>query len=496
MDLSLRRALDGLPGLPGATGAAGAIGPTGPAGGGSGAFSVNAADAPFNAKGDGRRGLLVGFAIGDTLVSAQTGSGLFTANDIGKVVAMTYLVGSVQTLFFSAITQFIDVDHVRVADACPVSITTTMFVGTDDTDALNAGVDYISTSALIRTLQLNPGIFLTRTGVNLYKSRTAIRGAGDAGNLWYIGYPGSPYSGYAGTILVYVGQPSINAYTLKVVDSVLLDDIWNCRASDMSLEGFGLAGNVFDHRATLHCSFANMTSQGALDNAAASSWRCGSLTHESNDYPTGAASRINCTYANNYTNIHAIGSGAGAGWVVGGLATYAGTNTCFCNFTDCWGFGGAAGSLLNQASDDNAFFNCTFGTINLIPISGKTVETQTFYGLLAQGGNINADGIGSRRNKIYGLSGTDNAVQVNITNGAQLFYDYLGDGGSISDINDKALNRTAPLKIAGPHMLDIRVYQDACYTPGAAPGAYAGKIKVKVWTSDTVFTYKWISVYD
>ena len=412
---------------------------------------------------------------------------------------MVYTVGGAATIFTSLITQYIDEAHVRVTDASPFSGTTTMFVGTDDTDALNDGVDYISASALIRTLQLNPGIFLTRTGVNLYKSRTAIRGAGDAGSLWSISYPGSvsfPYGMNTGTILVYIGTASINAYTLKVADSVLADDIWNCRASDMSLEGFGLAGQVFDHRATLRCSFARMTALGTLNNIGSAAWRCGSLPHEANDYPYGASSRINCTYMNTYTDIVARGTG-GAGMVIGGLATYAGTNTCFCNFTNIFVADGGNGALRNETSDDNVFHNLTTnGSLYLKPVSNKTVETQSFYGVLVQGGQIYADGAGSRRNKIYGLSGTDNAVTINITNSAQLFYDYMGDGGSIADSTDESLHRTAPLKIAGPHMLDIRVNQDACYTQGGQPTVYNGKIKVKVWSSDTAFTYKWIQVFD
>src|SRR3972149_602985 len=500
MDMSLRAALAGLNGLPGAAGApvatgatgapgadgaVGPVGPPGPPGEGSGSgsttFSINVS--AYGAVGDGKWFFDCSVTSGSDIATAP--SGTFAVGDVGKILNVAYhstAPGGVSkdASFNTTIVAFVDSANVRMAIPPTISDPTAQFVfGTDDGAAIIAAVAAMNASPGITRVDFDNRIYLSTLTISLTTSYKGLAGADiGVGSLWgYYPYYYAPSviadNHATGTMLVYVGAPQSIRF-ISVIGNTT-QDIWGAFLHNLCVDGRFRAGSVIYEAATVTCDYKNIVVQAKDVSDIRFAWHCESLTPNSADYPNPGFSRINCVYANRYTRCRVVGT-----WLLSGAsASYGGTNTCFCTFYSCsWS------NLEIWAADDNQFFGCfsiggsvTFDSAKK-GAAGKPVETCTFYGVLVQGtaggAGIVANGSKVIGCRIYGLSGTDNPINVSVTSGADLFYDYLGSalGGAIPH------DRVPALKVVGDYFMLTETADGILST--AALGAYAGKIKISV----------------
>jgi len=200
---------------------------------------------------------------------------------------------------------------------------------------------------------------------------------------------------------------------------------------------------------------------------------------------------VNCVYRCSFRNINIQVPGAANGFYNNTAATSGGgQNTTFCTFDNVHVTHKNGIGFYLSGADDCTFNNIATsriatGTGANIYLDGNAVSGKGVFALifnLVQAGvadgsqSIIADGAFSRQNKMT-ISGVDGVVAPTISNGAELFYDYLGSGYSGVLATEAPVRRVPPLQIAGYDSADASTldhYNENVFTPTVVGTTAAG----------------------
>jgi len=310
---------------------------------------------------------------------------------------------------------------------------------TNDATAINAAI-----SVGIVALLANK-VYAISSTINLTSDSKVLMGLGRSGGVFNS-------SSQLGAVLKWTGSSGgrmVQAGSLTGGVDMHGGGLLNVQLDGNSLANVGLQVQTIDS-----AQFENIKILNLHDNSGAIALFLTS--------GTASFAPVNCVYRCSFRNIEIQVPGATNGIYNNTAATSGGgQNTTFCVFENIHiEYLNGLGCYIS-AMDDCTFNNIATSRNNTgtganfyldgNAVSGKGVFAVVFNlvqpGVTSGTPTIVSDGAFSRQNMMT-VSGVDGAVTPSITNGAELFYYYLGSGTSGSLTTEAPLQRTPPIQFA------------------------------------------------